>query len=104
MPIGVPAKIFNLWTTYDFEVSGIRGFTVGAGLNYKGKIFGDQLNTDMVPAYTIFDANLTYTQPKWDVSIGIKNIANTLYFIAANGAGAFVGDPRTVYVKADVRF
>ncbi len=104
VPIGVPAKIFNLWTTYDFEVSGIRGFTVSAGLNYKGKIFGDQLNTDMVPAYTIFDANLTYTQPKWDVAIGIKNIANTLYFIAANGAGAFVGDPRTVYVKADVRF
>jgi iron complex outermembrane recepter protein len=52
----------------------------------------------------IFDANFAYVQPKWDVSVGIKNIANTLYFTAANGAGAFVGDPRTAYVKADWRF
>ena len=78
--------------------------TTGFGVEYRGKIFGDQLNTDEVPSYVIFDANVTYTQPKWDLGAGIKNIANTLYFTAANGAGAFVGDPRTFYVKADVKF
>jgi iron complex outermembrane recepter protein len=104
VPIGVPLRMANLWTTYDFDVLGVKGFRVGGGLEYKGEIFGDLQNMNKVPGYVIFDANLAYVQPKWDVSVGIKNIANTLYFTAANGAGAFVGDPRTAYIKADVRF
>jgi iron complex outermembrane receptor protein len=104
IPIGVPLRMANLWTTYDFDIFGMKGFKVGAGVQYKGEIFGDLQNMNQVPGYVIFDANLTYSQPKWDVSIGIKNIANTLYFTAANGAGAFVGDPRTAYIKIDARF
>jgi iron complex outermembrane receptor protein len=103
-PIGVPLTMANLWTTYDFAFLGVTGFRVGASLQYRGKVFGDQLDSIKVPAYTIFDANITYSQPQWDVSAGIKNIADRRYYIAANGAGAFVGDPRTVYVKANVRF
>lgn len=104
VPIGVPQQIANLWTTYNLEKLKLPDVVVGFGTEYRGKIFGDQLNTDEVPAYVIFDANVTYSQPKWDVSVGIKNIADTLYFTAANGAGAFVGDPRTVYAKADIKF
>ncbi|MEW6438357.1 MAG: TonB-dependent receptor [Pseudomonadota bacterium] len=104
VPIGVPLQIANLWTTYNLEKLELPDVVVGLGAEYRGKIFGDQLNTDEVPAYVIFDANVTYSQPKWDVSVGIKNIADTLYFTAANGAGAFVGDPRTVYAKADIKF
>jgi iron complex outermembrane recepter protein len=104
VPIGVPLRLANLWTTYDLDFFGTKGFTVGAGVQYKGEIFGDQFNMDKVPGYVIFDANLTYKQPKWSLSVGMKNIANTLYFTAANGAGAFVGDPRTAYIKAEVRF
>jgi hypothetical protein len=25
-PVGVPPKICNLWTTYDFAIAGIKGF------------------------------------------------------------------------------
>jgi iron complex outermembrane recepter protein len=104
VPIGVPLQIANLWTTYNLEQLRLPDVTTGFGLEYRGQIFGDQLNTDEVPSYVIFDANVTYSQPKWDLGAGIKNIADTLYFTAANGAGAFVGDPRTFYVKGDVKF
>jgi iron complex outermembrane receptor protein len=103
-PIGVPLHIANLWTTYDFAIGDLKGFKVGAGLTYRDKIFADALNTTLVPAYTLFDAILTYSQPHWDASIGIKNIADKRYFVNANGAGAFVGDPRTVFAKVDVHF
>lgn len=103
-PIGVPLHIVNIWSTYDFAIEGLTGFKVGGGMQYRDKIFGDQLNTETVPAYTIFDAVLSYAQPTWDASIGIKNITDKLYFTNANGAGAFVGEPRTVYAKADVHF
>ncbi len=104
VPIGVPLQIANLWTTYNLRQLRLPDVTTGFGVEYRGKIFGDQLNTDEVPSYVIFDANVTYSQPKWDLGAGIKNIADTVYFTAANGAGAFVGDPRTFYVKGDVKF
>jgi len=104
VPIGVPLQMANLWTTYDFDIFGTKGFRAGAGLEYKGNVYGDQLNTEKVPSYVIFDTSLTYTQPNWDATVGVKNIGDTLYFTAANGAGAFVGDPRTFYVKANVHF
>jgi len=103
-PIGVPKHIANLWTTYDFAIGGLKGFKVGAGLSYRDKIFANVANTTSVPAYVLFDAVLTYTQPTWDVSVGVKNITNRFYFVNANSAGAFVGEPRTVFAKASVHF
>ncbi len=104
LPIGVPRYMANLWSTYDLSALGLPGLKIGAGMTYRDRIFADALNTISVPAFAIFDATLTYARPTWDVSVGIKNIANTLYFINANGAGAFVGDPRAVFVKASVHF
>ena len=101
-PQGVPAHIFNLWTTYNFSIANLDGFQVGAGLHYRDKIFGDILNTDEVPSYTTVDAELSYRTPKWDVGVNIKNLTNTRYFIAANGAGALVGDPLSVFFSASV--
>ncbi|HEY3793851.1 MAG TPA: TonB-dependent receptor, partial [Bradyrhizobium sp.] len=35
-PVGVPAHIYNIWSTYDFAIAGIKGFRVGAGVSYNG--------------------------------------------------------------------
>jgi iron complex outermembrane recepter protein len=101
-PQGVPAHIFNLWTTYDFSIANLDGFQVGAGVHYRDRIFGDILNTDSVPAYTTVDAELAYRTQKWDLALNLKNLTNTRYFIAANGAGALVGDPLSVFFTASV--
>ena len=98
-PVGVPPHIFNLWATYDFKVAGIRGFKIGGGVNYRDKIFGDTLNTRAAPAFTKMDAVLTFAPREWGISVGCRNLTNTTYFIAANGAGAFVGEPRSVFVE-----
>jgi iron complex outermembrane recepter protein len=103
-PIGVPSHIANLWTTYDFAIGDIKGFKIGVGASYRDKIFADAANTTWVPAYVLFDSVLSYTQPTWDMSIGIKNISDRRYFVNANGAGAFVGEPRTVFAKAAIHF
>jgi iron complex outermembrane receptor protein len=98
-PQGVAPYIFNVWSVYDFTIAGKRGFRVGGGVNYRDKMFGNTLNTNAVPAFTRIDAVLSYTPREWGISIGCRNLTNTLYFIAANGAGAFVGDPRTFFVE-----
>ena len=102
-PQGVPRKLLNIFTTYDFRLFNIDGFRVGGGLQARDRIYADALNTFAVPGWIVGDVFMGYYKPTWDVAFGIKNVANTTYFVTANGIGGFVADPRTFYVKASVR-
>ena len=97
-PQGVPAYMANLWTTYKFSIAGVSGFQVGAGLNYRDKTYSDITNVNFVPAYLIASAALSYETPTWSVSLNVKNITNQRYFVAANAAGGFVGEPLSAFL------
>jgi iron complex outermembrane recepter protein len=103
-PIGVPAEIFNLWTTYDFAIAGHEGFEVGVGVNYRSKIYGNATNTNSIPSYVLLNLVVAYKKPTWDVSLGLKNITDERYFVEANGAGALVGEPFSVFAATHVHF
>jgi iron complex outermembrane recepter protein len=97
-PQGVPAYMANLWSTYTFSIGGIPGFKVGAGLNYRDKTYSDTTNVNMVPAYVIGNAMIGWDNANWGVALNVKNITNERYFIAANGAGGFVGEGLSAFV------
>ncbi len=103
-PIGVPAKIFTLWTTYDFPIAGHDGFEVGVGMNYRDTIYGNVTNTNSIPGYVLVNLVFAYKQPTWDASLGVTNITNDRYFVEANGAGALVGEPFSVFAATHVHF
>ncbi|HEX3860236.1 MAG TPA: TonB-dependent receptor [Stellaceae bacterium] len=96
-PQGVPAYLANLWTTYDFAIAGVQGFKVGVGVNYRDKSFSDITNVNHVPGYVIANAEIAYDRPGWGVALNVRNIADQRYFVAANGAGAFVGEPLSAF-------
>jgi len=100
-PVGVPAHIYNVWSTYDFAIAGIAGFQFGAGVSYNGLSFGNTANTAWIPSSAVVDTMLRYSAAHWDVQIGIKNLTNIEYFTTAESAGGYVGEPRTYYAKAD---
>jgi iron complex outermembrane recepter protein len=91
-PQGVPPYMANLWTTYKFSIGGIPGFQVGAGANYRAKTYSDPTNVNSVPAYVIGNAMIGWDNANWGVALNVKNITNERYFVAANGAGGFVGE------------
>jgi iron complex outermembrane receptor protein len=91
-PQGVPAYMANLWTTYTFSIGGIPGFKVGGGLNYRDKTYSDTTNVNSVPAFVIGNAMIGWDNANWGVALNVKNITNERYFVAANGAGGFVGE------------
>lgn len=99
-PVGVPAHIYNIWSTYDFAIAGIKGFRVGAGLSYNGATFGNTADNVWIPSSTVADAMFGYYAKNWDAQIGVKNIPNVTYFTTAQSAGGYVGQPRTFYAKA----
>ena len=97
-PQGVPAYMANLWSTYKFSIGGIAGFQVGAGANYRDKTYSDNTNVNSVPAYVIGNAMIGWDNANWGVALNVKNITNERYFIAANGAGGFVGEGLGAFV------
>jgi iron complex outermembrane recepter protein len=97
-PQGVPAYLANLWTTYKFSIAGVPGFMAGGGINYQAVTYSDTTNINSIPAYAIGSLLFAYTAPNWSLSLNVKNITNERYFVAANVAGAYVGNPLSAYV------
>ena len=102
-PVGVPSRIANVWTTYDLALGGVDGFRVGGGLSYRDRVFGNTTNTNEIPAFAVVDALVGFYRPAWDVAVGVNNVTDAIYFTTALGAGARVGDPRSVFLKAGIR-
>ncbi len=82
-PVGVPAHIYNVWSTYDFAIAGIQGFEFGAGVSYNGLTFGSTANNVWIPSSAVVDTMLRYSALHWDAQIGIKNLTNIEYFTTA---------------------
>jgi len=97
-PQGVPAYMANLWSTYKFSIGGMPGFQVGVGANYRDKTYSDTTNVNSVPAYVIGNAMVGWENSNWGVSLNVKNFTNERYFVAANGAGGFVGEGLSAFL------
>jgi iron complex outermembrane receptor protein len=103
-PQGVPAYMANLWSTYKFSIGGVSGFTAGVGARYRDKSYSDTTNVNSIPAYVVGDALLGYEADNWGISLNVKNFTNERYFVQANVAGAYVGEPLSAFVKAYIKY
>jgi iron complex outermembrane receptor protein len=103
-PQGVPNRIVNLWTSYALPIRGSQTITLSGGFTNRSSMFADLLNTNSVPAYTTADLVVNFNAHRWTGGFGIRNLADTRYFTAANGAGGFVGDPRSFFGKVQLQF
>jgi iron complex outermembrane recepter protein len=97
-PQGVPPNMANLWTTYKFSIGGMPGFQVGAGMNYRDRTYSDPTNVNSVPSFVIGNAMIGWDNANWGVALNVKNITNERYFVAANGAGGFVGEGLSAFL------
>jgi len=101
-PTGVSEKIVNVWASYEIQTGDIRGLKFGIGATHKGDAYADNLNLYKIPAYTVYDAAISYAQPKWQAAINLKNITDKTYYVSPSFTGALPGDPRSIY--ATLRF
>ncbi|ADW68223.1 TonB-dependent receptor [Granulicella tundricola] len=103
-PQGVPNRIVNLWTTYDIPFSHQQTLSFSGGFTNRSSMFADLLNTNSIPSYTTADLVANFKTHKLTGAFGVRNLADTRYFTAANGAGGFVGDARSYFGKLNWQF
>ena len=110
MPIRVPNLTTSGWLDYNLgtlNVDALKGFFIGGGVRYVGKVFDDQANTSTTPSFTLFDAVLRYDHGPWQFLINANNIFDEKYFTAGPGPGGgsfFLGSRRTVVGTLKLRF
>ncbi|WP_445289307.1 TonB-dependent receptor [Variovorax atrisoli] len=101
VPIGVPERIANLWTTYRFASQ----WRVGAGLRYVGARFTNAANSGRLPSYTVADASLTYEHSAaLRFMLTIRNLANRSYAVSGSDSTWLLRAPRTVQLTARATF
>ncbi|WP_256208642.1 TonB-dependent siderophore receptor [Nitrosospira briensis] len=110
MPLRVPNLTASGWLDYNLgtlNVDALRGFFIGGGVRYVGRVFNDDANTSTTPSFTLFDAVLRYDHGPWQFLINANNIFDEKYFTAGPGPGGgsfFLGSRRTVVGTLKLRF
>jgi iron complex outermembrane recepter protein len=97
-PQGVPANMANAWSVYKFSIADLAGFSFGIGGNYRDRTWSDTTNVNSAPGFLIGNLMFGWENPNWGVALNVKNFTNKLYFVAANGAGGFVGEGLGAYL------
>lgn len=60
VPWGTPKHTASLWADYKFTNEALNGLTLGGGVRYIGKTYGDSGNSFEVPSFTLVDAAISY--------------------------------------------
>ncbi|PTQ80110.1 iron complex outermembrane receptor protein [Nitrosospira multiformis] len=107
MPVRVPNLTTSAWLDYNLgtlNVSWLKGFFIGGGVRYVGRVFNDEANTSTTPSFTLFDAMLRYDHGPWQFLINANNIFDDKYYSASTGGNFFLGTRRSVIGTLKLRF
>jgi len=107
MPVQVPNTLTSAWLDYSLGSLGIpwlRGFGIGGGVRYVGRVFNDEQNTSSTPAFTLFDATLRYENGPIYFTINASNVFNKEYIASTFVNRNYLGTERTVVGTLAFRF
>jgi iron complex outermembrane receptor protein len=85
---GTCKNLANAWLKYQVNDGLLQGLGFGAGYQYTDKRrafgFNSSDGSKYLPAYSLFDAALSYTTGKFNINLNVYNLANKRY--AADGS------------------
>ncbi|WP_298917439.1 TonB-dependent receptor [uncultured Nostoc sp.] len=102
----VPHNKASLWTTYEFQNGGFKGFGLGMGLFYVDARQGDLENSFELPSYIRTDAAIYYRENNWRAAINFQNLFDVRYFETSELGRTTVipGAPLTVIGSFTIEF
>ncbi len=103
-PVDVAEKIVK--ARFEYTLPAVPNLSLSAAVNYNGASYGDTLNNDKVPDYTLFDLGARYQVAVAEQLVTLRadlhNLTNEHYWNGFNGTR--IGDPRTLMLSATVEF
>ncbi|VXB94971.1 Ferrioxamine B receptor [Pseudomonas sp. 8AS] len=109
-PYQTPEQMASLWADYGFKDGLLAGLTLGAGARYVGESYGSDLNDFEVPAYTLFDAALSYDLANvglqgTSLRVNANNLTDEYYVASCYSANAcYLGEERSVVASVTQKF
>ncbi|HEX5155092.1 MAG TPA: TonB-dependent receptor [Parafilimonas sp.] len=82
---GTAKNLCNIWLKYQVNDGVLKGFGIGGGMQYTDKRSGiwpgwnSSEGNKYLPAYTIFDAGLSYATGRFSIGLNAYNLANKKY-------------------------
>jgi len=78
-----PKHLSNVWANYTVQRGALKGFGIGAGLNYASKnLITNSVPTGVftLPAYLLVNTSLSYRYKQVEFAIKGNNLTNQTYF------------------------
>lgn len=78
-----PEQMANVWVSYTFRRTQLKGFGAGIGGNYAGENMitnGAVTGVFTLPSYTVFNAAIFYDRPSYRISLKMDNLADKTYW------------------------
>lgn len=102
-PVDVPRRTANLWLDKALN----QALTVGAGVRYVDSRYADIANNHELPGYTVVDASMSWKALKYTtLGLQLRNVFDRQYASSQYNEGQqwILGEPRSLYLTADVDF
>jgi iron complex outermembrane receptor protein len=94
-PAQVADMIGSAWAKYQFFDGTLDGLSIGGGVRYIGETYGDNLEQNKVPSYTLYDATVSYRFADYKLQVAAKNLFDKEYVATCNYY-CYYGDRRNV--------
>jgi iron complex outermembrane receptor protein len=94
---------------FEYDTPFLEGLTLTGGVNYFGKVYSDDYNQTVVPAYAYGDLGFRYTykfadDKKMSFRLNVSNVTNESYWYGGGASHLQVGLPRTIAFTADIEY
>lgn len=101
-PTNIPARVANLWLTYNFTPE----LQAGVDARYVSSRYGNTANTVSDSAYTLYGAFASYRlQKNTSLTARVRNLTDEIYAASVTGAPMFyLGAPRTYELALQTNF
>ncbi|EAR10801.1 TonB-dependent siderophore receptor [Reinekea blandensis] len=110
-PIWVPEHSAQLWTQYRLSRGWLQGTRLGGGVRYVGDMQIDSVNSDTVPASTVYDLSvgyeLAYLLPMLDgssINLMVNNVTDETTYRCYDTDNCWYGAERTVTANLNLAF
>lgn len=102
----VPDDSGRVWANYKIQTGPLQNVSVGAGVYAASPQAVALDNKYFTPGFVTVDGKLGYDMKGWSFALVGKNLANAHYFqvLPANIGWVAPGEPRTVYVTANLKY